>query len=168
MTTSQTKAMIIAIGTRDDFLHVYADDQDLLSDHDIGAGEGELTGPIEFFDSDGHRLTGVYDQRWHLLRLVPTTEPPDRENLERRVRNFVDHMRAQIDQHPEEAALYGMTRENALGLFREVTTAADFDAFLADFSGGVEHRQAVVVGGQDGDSRGKAHNFAHRWGWKHG
>lgn len=159
--------MILAIGSRDDFLHVYRDDQELLSDDDIGAGVGELSGPLEFFNSHGYRLTGVYDRRWHLLRLVPTAEPKQPGAVQQRVRNVIDHLRSYIGRHPEEAALYGMTVDEALALIPHVSESMDLETSLRVFSGTTDHSQLMVAGRGDGDSQGDWHNFRHRWGWQH-
>ncbi len=165
--SAPAEPMILAIGNRDDFVHVYKDDRELLSDDDIGAGAGEVSGPIEFFDSDGYRLTGVYDRQWHLLRLTPTTEPANSGAVAQRVRNAIEHMRSYIQRHPEEAALYGMTVAEALELIPRISASADLKTSLRAFSADADHGHVVVAARGDGDSQGDWHNFRHRCGWKH-
>jgi len=159
--------MILAIGNRDDFLHVYKDDRELLSDDDIGAGVGETSGPLEFFNSDGYRLTGVYDQRWHLLRLVPTADPPELPALRRRVRDVIDSMRSYIMRHPEEAALYGMTPDEALALFPSLSKSRNFKTTLLAFVVDRERAHSRTAGLGDDHPGDQWHNFWHRRGWRH-
>jgi len=160
--------MILAIGSRDDFLHVYQDDQELLADDDIGAGVGELSGPLEFFNTDGYRLTGVYDRRWHLLRLAPTADPPDLPTVLRRVRDVIDQMRLYIARHPEETALYGMTPGEALTLFPGLDTSLSLEESLLAFVGDGASVHPRTAGLGDDDSGSQWHNFWHRRGWNHG
>ena len=168
MNAGQSAPMILAIGSRDDFLHVYRDDRELLSDDDIGAGAGEISGPLEFFNTQGYRLTGVYDRRWHLVRLVPTTDPPDLTTVARRVRNVIDRMRLYLTRHPEEAALYGMTSDEALTLFPCLDTSLRLEEFLRAFVGDGERVHPRAAGLGDDDSGSQWHNFWHRSGWNHG
>lgn len=166
MSAGQSGPMILAIGTRDDFLHIYHNDQELIADNDIGAGPGELSGPIEFFDSDGYRLAGIYDRRWHLLRLTPTTEPPNPAAVARRVRNVVDHLRSYLSRHPEEAALYGMTVDEVLECFPRLCDSAELEDSLLALAA---HHSGRAVGAAhlvDDDQPGW-HNAMHRMGWKH-
>lgn len=160
---------ILAIGSRDDFLHVYTDDRELLADHDIGAGPGEVSGPLEFFDSDGHRLTGVYNQQWHLLGLARTTEPRNPDAVQQRVQNFIDHMRSAIKRHPEEATLYGTTVDEVLELFPRLSAPTDLETSLRAFMGDAGHGHVMVAARGEGDERpnNRKHNFMHRLGWKH-
>lgn len=169
MSTGQTRPMILAIGSRDDFLHVYKDDRELLADNDIGAGPDELSGPLEFFDSDGHRLTGVYDQQWRLLGLTRTTEPRNPDAVQQRVQNVIDHMRSSIERHPEEATLYGTTVDEVLELFPRLSAPTDLETSLRAFMGDAGQGHVMVAAGADPDERrgNRKHNWAHRLGWKH-
>lgn len=167
MSAERTGPRILAIGNRDDFLHVYRNDQELISDDDIGAGMGEISGPIEFFNSHGYRLAGIYDRRWHLLRLVPTADPPQPGKVQQRVCNVVEHLRSYIRRHPDEAALYGLTVQEALDLVPRISASADLETSLSAFSGDADHGHLVMAARGDGDSQGDWHNFRHRCGWKH-
>lgn len=169
MSAGQAGPMILAIGTRDNFLHVYKNDRELLADNDIGAGPDELSGPLEFFDSDGYRLTGVYDRQWRLLRLTRTTEPRNPDAVQRRVQNVIDHMRSYIERHSEEATLYGMTVDQALELFPPLSGTTDLETSLKDFWGDDGHGPVLVAARGEGDERpnNRKHNWAHRLGWKH-
>jgi len=169
MSAEQAGPKILAIGSRDDFLHVYADVQELLSDDTIGAGPEELSGPIEFFDGDGYRLTGVYDRQWHLLRLVRTSEPASSDAVAQRVQNVIDNMRSYIERHPEEAVLYGVTVDEVLELFPPLGAPTDLGTCIRSFTGDLGHGDVMVALGGDGDERphNRKHNMAHRLGWKH-
>ncbi|HEY0486064.1 MAG TPA: hypothetical protein VGD72_07435 [Mycobacteriales bacterium] len=154
--------LILAIGSQDTFLHVYRDQQDLMSDQDIGAGVGEHPFPLEFFDTDGHRLTGVYDGRWHLLRLAPTADPPDPSKVRRRVLGVLAYLRTFVDTRPDVLALYGLTREDAHAMLGPVESAPDLVTavrwFAAlDAEGG--HFAPETLG--DAHDGGTLHNLTH-------
>ncbi|MGH3903398.1 MAG: hypothetical protein ACRDTE_04275 [Pseudonocardiaceae bacterium] len=169
MSAGQARPMILAIGSRDDFLHAYQDVQELLADHDIGAGPDEISGPLEFFDGDGYRLTGTYDRQWQLQDLTRTTESPNRDAVQQRVQNVIDHMRSAIERHPEEAALYGMTVDEVLELFPRLSGPTDLEAAVRAFTGDAAHGHVMVAAGAEPDERpgNRKHNWAHRLGWKH-
>ena len=165
MSTGQTGPMILAIGSRDDFLHVYQDDRELLSDHDIGAGVGEISGPLEFFNSDGYRLAGVYDQRWNLLRLVPTADPPKLPAVQKRVRLTIDHVRSFIEDHAEECALYGMTVQEALVELPRLSASADLREYLQTFFAHPASGGTGASGDVDHDRPGWHNAVVHKaWG----
>jgi hypothetical protein len=107
---------IVAIGNQDKFAHIYPDEQTLLADGDIGRGVGESPFALEFFNTEGQRLAGVYDENWQLVRLMPTGDGPGQEVLEERLGKVIDNLRAFIDGHPEVMALYGFTVEEAIEL----------------------------------------------------
>ena len=171
MSTDQAGPKILAIGSDDDFLHVYENVQELLSDDTIGTGPEELSGPIEFFDSDGYRLAGEYDRQWHLLNLKRTTEQANPAAVAQRVRNVIDHMRWCLERHPEEAQLYGSVNE-VLELFPSLSASTDLATCIQAFTGGAGHGDLMVAAlgaGADADERprNRKHNMAHRFGWKH-
>lgn len=173
MSANRTQPMILAIGSRDDFLHVYHNDKELLSDNTIGAGPGELSGPIEFFDSDGRRLTGVYDRQWHLLQLTPTTSRPNLPALLRRVGNVINHLRSFIEDRPEASAEFGAEVQEALQQLPRLHTSTDLrrylDAFVAHSTSGDTSISALSDDGPDIIEHAKAgfHNLAHKAGWNH-
>src|SRR5688572_6460002 len=86
----------LTLGARNDFLHTYPDVDTMLAEHDIGAGVQEKPAALEFFDSHGQRYAGVYDPQWRLLDLVPSADPPDLEQLRRRVEAVRAHLRSFI------------------------------------------------------------------------
>lgn len=153
MSACQTPPMILVIGSQNTFLHVYKDDRELLSDDNIGAGEGERRFPLEFFDSDGLRLAGEYDSQWRLLRLVPTADPPHLDAVKRRAQKVVDHMRSYAKNHADKAALFGMTVDELLELLPRLDEHSDFKTSLLAFMGG----------GDGVGSEAAAHNVHHDW-----
>lgn len=169
MSTSQSGPMILAIGSLDDFLHVYKDDRELLADSGIGAGPSGSAGALEFFDSRGYRLAGIYDQRWNLVRLTPTAESPNPAAVQERVQNVIDHMRNAVQDNPGEASLHGMTVDEVLELFPRLDGSTDLDAALRIFLAEAEHGHVLVAAHGGGDERpnNRRHNFLHRLGWKH-
>ncbi|MGH3941673.1 MAG: hypothetical protein ACRDTG_24195 [Pseudonocardiaceae bacterium] len=176
MSVVRTQPIILAIGVRNDFLHVYQDEKELLTDDTIGAGQAELSGPIEFFDGDGHRLTGVYDRKWNLLELVPTTSPPDLPTLLRRVRKAFEHLRSFIETHPQELSGNNIELRAALLQLRGVSTSAELREFLQNFIAhpsakkdeAVEKPVDRPVGIAIVDDQPGLHNAWHRAGWNHG
>lgn len=167
MSAGRTEPKIITIGARDDFLHVYHDDRDLLQDDDIGAGVGESRLPVEFFDSEGYRLAGVYDGQWHLLRLMRTTGECELKTIQRRVQNVIDHIRSYIEAHPDVVALYGMTVQEALELIPRLDEITDLAASLLAFTGDTErgHGRLAVLG--EKDTQGFGHAMQHLAGTAH-
>ena len=129
------RPFILAIGKGDRFFHAYRDDQALLRDGDIGAGVGEHPIPLEFFDSAGHRLAGVYDARWRLERLVRTTDKPDARHVWKRLQNVIGYMRSYARSHPEKAALFGLSVDELLDLLPPLSPHVDFDAAFPEFAG---------------------------------
>lgn len=130
MSTGRAQPLILAIGSRDEFLHVFQNDQELLAVNTIGTDPGEYSSPIEFFDSDGHRLAGVYDRQWQLRRLSPTTGKSDLPVLLRRVRNAVDNLQSLVENNPEDSALFGTAVKEGLLQFSRVRTSADLRDYL--------------------------------------
>jgi hypothetical protein len=115
---------IVAIGSGGRFAHVYPDEQALVADRDIGGGVGESPVPLEFFDTDGHRLAGVYGGTWQLVRLEPTGDEPDWPAVEARLGKVIDNLRGFIQTHQDVMALYGMTVAEALELVDSAVGAA--------------------------------------------
>lgn len=171
MSAEQTRPMILAIGSRDDFLHVYQDEQVLLEDLAIGAGEGESSGPIEFFDSEGHRLTGKYDRQWRLLSLTPTTEQPNLALVRQRVQNCLDHVRSYIKGHPEKVDSRYMTVDEVLELVPDLGEPSEFEmslkALLSD-TGHAEEGAGGIGGITVRNWRpDPVHMYWHACGWQH-
>jgi hypothetical protein len=167
MTMSATQAVapaapfVLAIGGENNFLHVYKDEAALLRDGDIGTGVGESRFPLEFFDSDGHRLAGLYDGEWRLMRLVPTAEA-DPCRLAERVTEVLVYMRTYIEEHPDVMRLYGLTQQEALALFAEPGPDQDLRTLLAPLLAldlEDDHFPAGALG--DEDDRGIMHNIFH-------
>jgi hypothetical protein len=156
-----TGPFIVAIGSQNNFIHVYPDERALLADHDIGAGVGESHLPLEFFDGEGRRLAGVYDGRWHLLRLVPTAESADLDGVRQRVESVLAYLRSFVEQHPDIVRLYGLTQEEALGLFATPRKGKTLlDSLLPFSAGGTEDGFFGGVAG-DEDDQGIIHNITH-------
>jgi len=130
MSTGQTEPLILVIGIRDEFLHVFQNDEELLTVNTIGTDAGEKPSPIEFFDSDGRRLAGIYNREWKLQQLIPTTGKPDLLALLLRVRNALGNLRSLIESNPEDSALFGTATKDALLEFSQVRTAADLREYL--------------------------------------
>lgn len=168
MSAAQIRPMILAIGSQNTFLHVYNDERELLADDDIGAGVGESRFPIEFFDSDGYRLAGVYDGHWHLVRLMPTAEEAHPDAVLRRVWQVTEHLRAFIKAHPEEVELFGMTVQEALEFFPAPEESQDLKTALLVFSSGEAHRSHAALSGLgEHDAGSMRHNAAHIFGNPH-
>jgi len=157
--------MIVAIGSQNTFLHVYKDEHELLQDDDIGAGAGESRFPLEFFDSDGHRLAGVYDGRWHMLRLMRTADPHRPEVLQRRVQQVVEHLRTSIKAHPEDVKLFGMTVQEVLDFFPLPDESQDLRTSLLAFSSDEPHHsRSALHGFVENDSGSMRHIATHIFG----
>ena len=166
MSTAQSERMILAVGVRDDFLHVYHNEQDLLADHTIGTGAGEKTGALEFFDSDGYRLAGEYDHQWHLLRLTRTAEAPNLTLVRQRVQNAFDHIRSYIMSHPETVESYKMTVDEALALCPDLGGPSDFETCLKALAHvGHHHKQDGELGIAH-PQNDPWHNLWHGSGWQ--
>jgi hypothetical protein len=153
---------VLAIGGENNFVHVYKDEAALLRDGDIGAGVGESRFPLEFFDSDGRRLAGVYDGSWQLARLVPTEDDPQPRRLAERVAGVLLYMRTYIEEHPEVMRLYGLTQQEALALFAAPKPGQDLRVSLAPMLAvdlEDDHVPVGVLG--DDDDRGIMHNIFH-------
>ncbi|MGH3941674.1 MAG: hypothetical protein ACRDTG_24200 [Pseudonocardiaceae bacterium] len=165
MSTVKTQPLILVVGSRDDFLHAYRNDQELLADQPFGAGPGQLSDRIEYFDGDGRRFIGVYDQQGRLLQLRPSTDPPDLPALLQRVRNATNHLRSLIEGTPEGAE-YVQSMQQAIRQLPNLNTSADLHRFLLVF---VSHSKEgpPLFGplGIDDDQPG-LHNAWHRWGFR--
>ncbi len=127
---------IVAIGSQDNFAHVYPSERAMLAENDIGGGVGESRFPLEFFDGEGRRLVGVYDGHWRLTRLLPTEQEGDTEALLRRLRRVVENKKETFRRRPDIVALYGLTPEEAIELLAESSGPLDtivsaLDAFAA-------------------------------------
>lgn len=168
MSADRAEPMILAIGSHNTFLHVYDNERELLADDDIGSGVGETRFPLEFFNSDGYRLAGVYDGHWRLLQLMPTTDKAQPKTILQRVQQVVRHLRRSVTSHPEEVALYGLTEAEALELLPQPDEWNDLDTALFAFVGkGARSSHAAVTGLGDNDYGDWSHNAAHIWGNPH-
>ena len=160
MSEEQSGPMILAIGTENDFLHVYYDDQKLLQDHKIGAGAGEIAPPLEFFDSEGYRLAGKYDRQWQLLGLTRTDEPPNLALVRWRVQKTFEYLRSYIERNQDKVDLQDLTLEDALECIPNLAQSSDFDKFLRALA----HREGEIGTKHSGDP---VHNWWHACGGKH-
>ena len=113
MSAGHSGPMILVIGVRDDFSHVYGNERDLLADGEFCAEAAERFGALEFFDSEGYRLAGTYDKNWRLLGLTRCSECDDKRILQR-VQNSLKQLRCYIESHSEEFTELSMTIEDAL------------------------------------------------------
>ena len=156
------ETFLLAIGARNDFLHVYPDATALLADHDIGAGVGEQPIPLEFFDSLGYRYVGRYDAQWHLLGLVPNSDPPDLMRVRKRVEAVRTYLRSFFESRPDVLALYGLTRDDMLAVFAAPSSSGSLAAVVLPFvaGGGEDDLFAAGVFGDD-DDQGIWHNLTH-------
>lgn len=171
MSTYQAQPLILTIGSQDDFrtvcqnddfLHVYQNTKELLADNAVGPGPGQFSGPIEFFDSDGHRFAGVYDQQRNLLALTPTADPPNFPALLQWVRNAFDRVRSFIEDNPEEAAGFDTEVMEALAQLPHLSNSAELRKFLQVFV--AVPVDAVPVAGPDGgllNPGSSGHNAIH-------
>lgn len=155
--------MILAIGSRNDFVHVYRSEGELIADNSIGAGPGRFSGPIEFFDSDGRQFTGVNDEQGNLRALNPTGDSLDLPVFLQRVRNAFAPLRSFLAEHPEESV---PEVTSALGQLSSLSSPEDLRNFLQVF---------VVEPGSIGrsapdreqDPGSPGHNALHRMGINH-
>lgn len=161
----QAGPMIIAIGSRDDFLHVYQDEQELLGDHAIGAGDGERSGPIEFFDSEGHRLIGEYDRQWRLLGLTRTTESPNPALVWQRVQNSLDRVRRYIENNSQQARVLGTTVAESLKRVQDLESA-NFETCLKELAHPDGDHQGTREINVLHRTRDPLHNWWHGAGWQ--
>ncbi|MCA1674623.1 MAG: hypothetical protein LC799_21340 [Actinobacteria bacterium] len=160
--------MILAIGSQNNFLHIYDDERELLADDDIGAGVGESRFPLEFFDSDGHRLAGVYDGKWHLLRLMPTADPVRPDAVQYRVWQVIARLRELIKSYPQEVALFGLTEDEALELFPLPDESHDLRTTLLSFTvAEARSSHSTLMGLGDNDTQGVGHGVQHFFGTAH-
>lgn len=134
MSTSYIEPLILAIGSQDDFLHVYQNDEELLADDSIGVELGKFSDALEFFDSEGHRLAGVYNRQWQLLRLTPTTSEPDLSALLQRVQNTINHLvRSFSKDNPEASAEFDPAVKEGLAQLPHLRTPEELREFLQNF-----------------------------------
>jgi len=152
---------MLAVGARDDFVHVYPDATALLADHDIGAGVGERPIGLEFFDSLGYRYAGRYDTQWRLLGLVPSSDPPNPQRVLERVEAIRTYLRLFFDNRPDVLALYGLTRDDTRAVFAAPKSPRSLKEAVLPFTagGGDELFPAGVFG--DDDDQGIWHNLTH-------
>lgn len=125
MSAEQSEPMVLAIGVRDDFLHVYQDGRALLDDNRTCAGGRNKHGALEFFDSDGYRLAGEYDQQGSLLGLTRTADSPDPELVRLRMQSSLDHLRWYIKGNPEKFEADQMTVDEALAFCPDLEGSSD-------------------------------------------
>jgi hypothetical protein len=159
--TPLEESFLLAIGARNDFLHVYPDAAALLADNDIGAGVGEHPIPLEFFDSSGHRHVGRYDSQWHLLGLVPSSDPPDPERVLERVEAVRSYLRSFFESRPDVLALYGLTRDDMLAVFAAPESPRDLKAAVLPFAAGSDNDLFPAGLFGDDDDQGIWHNLTH-------
>lgn len=162
--------MILAIGNRDDFLHVYQNDKELIADKAVGPGPKQFSGPVEFFDSDGRRFAGEHDQQGNLLALNPTADPPDLPALLQRVRNTFDRGRSFMEDHPDDFTEFGPEVKGTLARLPHLSTSAELREFLQIFTSrppsGNARLASIPVPHPDKDSTW--HNWLHKSGIGHG
>lgn len=166
MSTELPQPMILAIGSQDNFLHVYHDAQEVLQDDKIGAGKDEKSGPLEFFDSDGYRLTGQYSPTWQLRGLTRTEEPPDQSLVRQRVQNCIDHLRSYIKSHPEQVETYRTTVDEVLAQCPDLGGSTNFATSLKQLADAGHHRRRsgeLTIAHITDDP---IHNFFHGSGWQ--
>lgn len=133
MSTGQAQPLILVIGSRNDFLHAYHNEKELLADDSIGTEPGVFSGALEFFDSNGHRLAGVYDQQWQLLELTPSVGKANLPALLKRVQDTINHLvQSFLKDNPEESAEFGAAKE-ALAQVTSSGTSAELRKFLENF-----------------------------------
>jgi hypothetical protein len=110
------RPLILAFDAENTFVHVSESDRELLDHPEIGAG-GASVSSLEFFDTDGRRLAGVY-KAWELVGLVPTADPPDTAAVRRRVDAVFAHLRSAVLGHPEVLTRFSLTAPTVLAQFR--------------------------------------------------
>ncbi|HEX2300944.1 MAG TPA: hypothetical protein VHH34_20955, partial [Pseudonocardiaceae bacterium] len=145
----------------------YQDEQELLEDHAIGAGEGERCGPIEFFDSTGHRLAARYDRPWRVMGLTRTAEPPDPALLRQRVHKTLDHVRRYIEANARKVELLGATVPQLVAHILDLE-AGDLDTCLKKLvhsRDDHDHRSGVIK--VEHLTNDPLHNWMHGAGWQH-
>lgn len=135
MSANRAQPLILVIGSRDEFLHVYQDGKELLAVNTIGTDPGEHPSPIEFFDSDGYRLAGIYNRQWQLVKLIPATGKPDLPVLLQRVRNALNNLQALIESNSdfEESEEFRTALKDALLQLSGVRTSAGLREYLQNF-----------------------------------
>ena len=153
---------LLTIGLRNDFMHVYPDVTALLADHNIGAGVGERPIALEFFDSLGYRYVGRYDAQWHLLGLVPSSDPPDHERVRERAEAVRTYLRSFFENRPDVLALYGLTVEDTRAVFAAPGSPRSLKEAVLPFAagGGEDELFPAGVFGDD-DDQGIWHNLTH-------
>jgi len=159
MSTEQSEPMILTIGVGDDFLHVYHNERDLLADDKICANAVKNFGALEFFDSEGFRLAGEYDEQWRLLRLTRTADSPNPNPIQQRVLKSLDQLRWYVKSHPEEFESDQMTVDQALALCPDLGRPTDLAASM---------RTLADHFGQDGKVRTNGdywNSFCRNTGW---
>ncbi|MGQ0775997.1 MAG: hypothetical protein ACT4NY_16510 [Pseudonocardiales bacterium] len=92
--------MILAIGSQNEFLHVYQNDGDLVAANIIGPGPGQFSLPVEFFDGEGNQFTGAYDGQGNLVALTATADPPDLTAFLQRLQNILDVVWSYVENNP--------------------------------------------------------------------
>ncbi len=155
-----TSRCIVAIGSQDNFAHVYPSEQAMLAEDDIGGGVGESRFPLEFFDGEGRRLVGVYDRHWRLTRLLPTTQRGDDTQLLRRLRRVVENKKEMFRRRPDVVALYGLTPDEAIELLEESSGRLDtISSALEAFAAAPGPRAGTR--GRENDPGGWLHRLLH-------
>jgi hypothetical protein len=149
---------IIAISTRNDFVHYYRSQEAVLDDVDIGTGCGESPVALEFFDETGRRYAGVF-RHWHLIRLEPTEDPPDLDRLRKRLDEVYAGLRSWAGKHPDVLELYGLTADEAEDLFPPIRSNS-LGAALLHFSA-LGTKDFPLVRGDGHNERGVFHVLIH-------
>lgn len=155
--------MILVIGSRDDFVHVYRNINELIADRAIGPGPAQFSGPVEFFDGDGRRFAGEHDQQGNLLALNPTADSIDLPTILPRVRNTFGRVRSYVDAHPAE---FEAPVKATLAQLPSLSTWEEVRSFLRNFVPAPDNLLRAGPGNIDPQSGW--HNALHRAGVGHG
>lgn len=153
--------MILAIGSQNDFLHVYQNENDLVAAKVIGPGERQFTGPVEFFDSEGNQFTGVNDGQGNLMALNPTADPLDLPALLQRLRNPFDRVRSYIEDNSED---FDLQVRDAAARLLQASTSAELNGFLRFFVADSPNENVI---GFEQNPGNQGHNAFHSVGIGH-
>lgn len=167
MSAEQSGPMILVIGVRDDFSHVYDNEQELLADGEFCADATVRFSALEFFDSDGYRLAGRYDRQWGLLGLERTGEC-DEKKVQQRIQSSLKQLRCYIESHSEEFVELSMTMDDALGCIPDIDGSSDLVMCMSTLKGRFGHRDQRAKdtqGGEFDEIQGFVGGVCHVTGW---
>ncbi|MGH4024485.1 MAG: hypothetical protein ACRDRV_07850 [Pseudonocardiaceae bacterium] len=166
MSAGQSGPMILIIGVRDDFSHVYGNEQELLADGGFCAEAGGRFGALEFFDSEGYRLAGTYDENWRLLGLTRTAECDD-ERVLQRVQDSLKQLRCYIESHSQEFTSLSMTMEDALLSLPDLDGMSDLAMCMTTLKNCFGHSGQRSADGEIGqlETQGFVDGVCHVTGW---